>query len=79
MVQSWNVSKYYGQLTTVEESVARAGATFASAFSAKAGCSSAALRVRREVLFDPGFFMQMRVVLCATAVSALAILILILL
>jgi len=79
MVQSRGVSRYYGQLSTLDACLDRAGATFACAFSSTGSFDAAAVRARHDACFDPGFIAQMRVLLCATAVSALAVLVLILL
>jgi len=79
MVQSWGVSRFNGQLSMLEASVERAGATLARAFSSTGKCEAAVVRARYEALLAPRYFSRMRVLLCATAVSALAALLFILL
>jgi hypothetical protein len=79
MVQSWGVSRFNGQLSTLEASIERAGATLAGAFSSTGKCDAAVVRDRYEALLAPRYFSLMRALLCATAVSGLAVLLLILL
>jgi hypothetical protein len=80
MVQSWGISKFNGQLSTLEASIARAGAALACALLSGGEFDPSVIRARRGAgMFDLWFFAQMRVILCATAVSALAVLILMLL
>ena len=79
MVQSWGVSRFHGQLHMLEASIDRAGAAFASSFSSTGKFEAAAIRAQRDALIDPRYIAQMRVLLCTTAVSALAVLLLILL
>ena len=78
MVQPWCVSRFYGQLSMLEASIDRAGATLACAFSTTGKLETAVVRTRYEALLDPRCVFGMRVVLCATVVSALAVLLLIL-
>ena len=78
-IQSWGVSRFNGQLSMLAASVERAGATLACLDPASGAFDAAAIRVRHEVLVDRWYFAQMRVILCATAASALAVLILMLL
>jgi hypothetical protein len=79
MMQSPGVSRYYGQLSMIEASIERAGVAFACAFPSAGKFEAAVIRARHEALLDPRYIAQMRVLLCATAVSALAVLLLILL
>jgi hypothetical protein len=79
MVQPWSVSRFYGQLSTLEACIERAGATFACAFSSTGKFEAAVIRARHEACCDPRYIAQMRMLLCATAVSALAVLLLMLL
>ena len=79
MVQSWGVSRFYGQLSVLEASVERAGATLARTFSSTGKLEPAVVRARYEALLGPRYISRMRVLLCATAVAALAVLLLILL
>jgi hypothetical protein len=79
MVQSWGVSRFNGQLSMLEASLQRAGASLAWAFVSKGKVRTVVIGARHEALFDAGYLAQMRVLLCATAVSALAVLILVLL
>jgi hypothetical protein len=79
MVQSWGVSRFNGQLSTLEASIERAGATLACAFSSTGRIEAAAIRARHDAVCDPRYIAQMRVLLCTTAVSALAVLLLVLL
>jgi hypothetical protein len=79
MVQSWGVSRFNGQLSMLEASVERAGAALAYAFSSTGKIEAAVIRARHEAVYDPRYIAQMRVLLCTTAISALAVLLLILL
>ena len=79
MMQSWGVSRFNGQLSMLEASVERAGAALACVFSSTGKIEAAVIRARHEAVYDPRYIAQMRVVLCTTMVSALAVLILILL
>jgi hypothetical protein len=79
MVQSWGVSRFNGQLSMLEASLERAGASLAWAFASKGKLKTVVIGARHDALFDPGYLAQMRVFLCATAVSALTVLILVLL
>jgi hypothetical protein len=78
-MQSWGVSRFNGQLSTLEATVERAGVALACAFASTGKIEAAAIRARYEAVFDPRYMAQMRVLLCTTAVSALAVLLLILL
>jgi hypothetical protein len=78
-MQSWGVSRFNGQLAMLELSIDRAGAAFACAFSSTGRIEAAVIRARHAALFDPRYMAQMRVLLCTTAISALAVLLLILL
>jgi hypothetical protein len=79
MVQSWGVSRFHGQLSMLELSIDRAGAALACAFWSKGKVDAALIRARHAALLDPWLIAPMRVFLCTTAVSALAVLLLILL
>ena len=79
IVQSWSISRFNGQLAMLAASVERAGATLASLGPASGACDAAAAWAWHQALIDRRYFAQMRVILCATAVSALALLILMLL
>jgi hypothetical protein len=94
MLQSRGVLRFHGQLSSFEASVERAGVALAcacaSAASIKTGLVNtgpskvgpidpAVIRARYQGLLDPRYFAQMRFLLCTTAVSALAVLLLILL
>jgi hypothetical protein len=63
----------------LEASIERAGATLARAFSSTGKFEAVVVRARYEALLGPCHISRMRVLLCATAVSALAVLLLILL
>jgi len=77
-MQSWGISRFNGQLSMLELSVERAGAALACGFSSSEELEAAAIRAGREAgMFNP--IAQMHVILCATAISALAVLLLILL
>ena len=78
-MQSWGVSRFNGQLSMLELSIDRAGAALACAFWSRGQVDAALIRARHAALFDPRYFAQMRVLLCTTAISALAVLLLILL
>jgi hypothetical protein len=79
MVQPWRISRFNGQLSMVEASLERAGATLACAFQSQGKCAAGVVRTRRVALCDTWFIAQMRIILCATAISALAVVILMLL
>ena len=79
MMQSWGVSRFNGQLSMLEASIERAGTALACAFSSTGKIDAAVIRARHDALLDPRYLAQMRILLGATAVSALAVLLLILL
>ena len=79
-MQSWRISRFNGQLNTLELSIARAGAALACVYSSSEKPEATVIGSRHAAgLLDPWYIVQMRVILCATAVSALAVLLLILL
>jgi hypothetical protein len=79
MVQSWGISRFNGQLAMLEASVERAGVALACRFSSSDEYEAAMMRARRTAgPFARSFTTQMRIVLSATAVSGLAVLILML-
>jgi hypothetical protein len=78
-MQSWRISRFNGQLSMLEASVERAGAALACACSSSDGFEAAVILARHEAgRFGPWYVAQMRLILCATAVSALAVLLLML-
>jgi hypothetical protein len=78
MMQSRCVSRFYGQLSMLEASVERAGAALAGAFSSAGKEEDSVVPRRHEGLLDPNYMFRMRVLLCATASSALVALLVIL-
>ena len=79
-MQSWRISRFNGQLSMLEACIERAGAALACASRSSDEFEAAAVRARREAgRFGPWYVAQMRLILCATAVSALAVLLLMLL
>jgi hypothetical protein len=60
----------------LEASIDRAGATLACAFSST-GRIAAVIQARHDAVCDPRYIVQMRVLLSTTAVSALAVLLLV--
>jgi hypothetical protein len=80
MAQSWGISRFNGQISTLATRVERAGAALASAGFASAGSDAAVIAARRpDPIFGRRQIAKMRIALGATAVSALALLIVILL
>ena len=79
MAQSWGISRFNGQISTLATRVERAGAALASAGFASAGSDAAVIAARRpDPIFGRRQIAEMRIALGA-AVSALALLIVILL
>jgi hypothetical protein len=79
-MQSWRISRFNGQLNTLELSVARAGAALACVYGSSEKPEATVIRARHAAgLLDSRYLIQMRVILCTTAISALAVLLLILL
>ena len=80
MAQSWGISRFNGQISTLATRIERAGAALASAGFAGAWSDPAAVAARRPAaIFGRRQIAEMRIALGATAVSALALLIVILL
>jgi hypothetical protein len=80
MVQSWGISRFNGQISTLAMRVERAGAALACAgFAGEASDAAVIAARRRAAIFGRRHIAEMRIALGATAVSALALLIVILL
>ena len=80
MAQSWGISRFNGQISTLATRIERAGAALASAGFASAGSDAAVIAARRPAaIIGRRQIAEMRIALGAAAVSALALLIVILL
>jgi hypothetical protein len=71
-MQSWCVSRFYGQLSMLEARIERAGTILASACPSTGKFDASVLRARYEGLLDPNYISRMRVLLGMVAVTGLA-------
>jgi hypothetical protein len=71
-MQSWCVSRFYGQLSMLEARIERAGATLARACPSTGRFEASVMRARYEGLLDANYISRMRVLLGITAVAGLA-------